>query len=658
MPRTPRVVGLYDLLACPVCRRALRPRAATLVCAGCGQAYPVVDGIPVLLPPRIDALGPDPNLPQHAGYHDWIHRTVLESLPADAIALEVGAGQMGGSRPNVIRMDVTLTPHVDVVGDAHAIPLLDEHLDFVFSLAVVEHLRQPFLAAQEMQRVLRKGGYLYAECSFVFPFHGHPHHYFNASHLGMAEIFRDLSPLRTGVAPHQMPSYAVRALLQTYLFFLSPHPDAPAQELSGEIRALLERDLGAFDDRFSQEAAQRVAACTYFFGIKMPEESEVIPPAVLRAYRRSAELQARFPHPLDLGVADNLMAWARGPEGHGDASIAAALDRPAFDKSERRAPALVGSRPWVRRGASAAAAIGRRLGGSLRQAGAAWRVEEIIDDGERVTHLFPNDCYVAHRSIYHFVVPQVAGAAVLDAGCGAGYGSAYLADHGARLVAGVDASAKAIAFSREHFVRPNLRYEVMNLERLDGLESGVWDVVICSNVLEHVVRVGAFLRRVASLLAPDGVFVLAVPPIVNDALRAQNLANPYHLNIWSPRQWQHALSRYFGEVQAYQHWYDKPGVELNLINSPADTVVREADFLFQAVSVDQLYQVPTITAVYSARRPLPADVAAAHGADADFIDDSFSRPPPSPDTSWPARARRTLRDLAARVPRVPRLLRS
>ncbi|HZB89668.1 MAG TPA: hypothetical protein VE291_13495 [Terracidiphilus sp.] len=39
-------------LACPVCFRELRFAAERAVCAGCGRAYPVVDGIPVLIPER------------------------------------------------------------------------------------------------------------------------------------------------------------------------------------------------------------------------------------------------------------------------------------------------------------------------------------------------------------------------------------------------------------------------------------------------------------------------------------------------------------------------------------------------------------------------------------------------------------------------------
>lgn len=42
---------LLEILACPVCHASLRvdDPASTLVCTGCGRAYPVRDDIPVLL---------------------------------------------------------------------------------------------------------------------------------------------------------------------------------------------------------------------------------------------------------------------------------------------------------------------------------------------------------------------------------------------------------------------------------------------------------------------------------------------------------------------------------------------------------------------------------------------------------------------------------
>ena len=41
-----------DDVVCPVCYARLNFEEATVVCCGCARTYPIVDGIPVLIPQR------------------------------------------------------------------------------------------------------------------------------------------------------------------------------------------------------------------------------------------------------------------------------------------------------------------------------------------------------------------------------------------------------------------------------------------------------------------------------------------------------------------------------------------------------------------------------------------------------------------------------
>ena len=43
---------VLDQLACPVCFGTLQAAEETVVCAGCGRIYPLIDGIPVLIAER------------------------------------------------------------------------------------------------------------------------------------------------------------------------------------------------------------------------------------------------------------------------------------------------------------------------------------------------------------------------------------------------------------------------------------------------------------------------------------------------------------------------------------------------------------------------------------------------------------------------------
>jgi uncharacterized protein YbaR (Trm112 family) len=46
--------SLVSRLACPACLGALRLEQARLLCAQCKRAYPIVDGIPVLIAQRAE----------------------------------------------------------------------------------------------------------------------------------------------------------------------------------------------------------------------------------------------------------------------------------------------------------------------------------------------------------------------------------------------------------------------------------------------------------------------------------------------------------------------------------------------------------------------------------------------------------------------------
>ncbi len=252
-------------------------------------------------------------------------------------------------------------------------------------------------------------------------------------------------------------------------------------------------------------------------------------------------------------------------------------------------------------------------------------VTDIIDGNERVVHLFPNSCYYAHLSIYYFALPFAQAGYVLDAGSGTGYGACYLADHGARFVEAIDLSAKAVAFSRQHFPRSNLRFQVMDLEKIRGFRSGRFDLVFSSNALEHLFDVSAFFRSAWQLLKPAGALVVAVPPITNDQQKLANLANLYHLNIWSPRQWHHVVSRYFAEIEYYQHGFGKPGVALDFNDTPEQTQVTERDFLFERIALEDYATRGSCTVIFVARRPRAAGEVPPPGSPLTFVDDSFTR---------------------------------
>jgi SAM-dependent methyltransferase len=94
---------------------------------------------------------------------------------------------------------------VDVVADAHTLEPFDDHsFDAFVAVSVWEHLERPWVAAQQVARVLRPGGIALIATHQTFPIHGYPSDYFRFSDRALALLFTDAG-METVVSTHLYP---------------------------------------------------------------------------------------------------------------------------------------------------------------------------------------------------------------------------------------------------------------------------------------------------------------------------------------------------------------------------------------------------------------------------------------------------------------------
>jgi 2-polyprenyl-6-hydroxyphenyl methylase/3-demethylubiquinone-9 3-methyltransferase len=104
----------------------------------------------------------------------------------------------------------------------------------------------------------------------------------------------------------------------------------------------------------------------------------------------------------------------------------------------------------------------------------------------------------------------LAGAAVLDLGCGGGLLTEGMARLGAR-VTGVDAGAQAIATARLHLLESKLDIEYVQSTAEAWAEghAGQYDAVTCLEMLEHVPDPASVIQAIGRLVRPGGAVFLS-----------------------------------------------------------------------------------------------------------------------------------------------------
>ncbi len=240
----------WDILACPQCRYSLRETPDGAACQHCNTEYDYTNSGSLdlrlkkrkkcklefeletdLLPePGFDfkllAAKPEPEvdftgitLPYH------LSKELLSYFPKAknkaGLMLDLGCGYTIHRQVNehagfeYVGLDYH-TPGAPILGDGHSLPFKDNSFEFILSVAVLEHIRFPFVMIREAYRVLKPGGKLIGTVAFLEPFHGDS--YYHHTHLGIYNMLQYGGFLIEHIAPSERWSVFAAQAHMAHLF--------------------------------------------------------------------------------------------------------------------------------------------------------------------------------------------------------------------------------------------------------------------------------------------------------------------------------------------------------------------------------------------------------------------------------------------------------
>jgi len=156
---------------------------------------------------------------------------------------------------------------------------------------------------------------------------------------------------------------------------------------------------------------------------------------------------------------------------------------------------------------------------------------------------------LAHVQRYEWCLSLLKeGTIVLDAGCGSGYGTHFLAKNAKiKAIVGIDISPRAISFANKHFRTNNCIFLQMDVTKLK-FRYNFFDAVISFDVIEHLSEANQrkFIDEVRRIVKPTGMLIIGCP---NAKVSMGN--NPFHVKELTMSEFHDLLHQYFEYVKLF-----------------------------------------------------------------------------------------------------------
>jgi len=148
------------------------------------------------------------------------------------------------------------------------------------------------------------------------------------------------------------------------------------------------------------------------------------------------------------------------------------------------------------------------------------------------------------------LLPDLAGLAVLELGCGMGQFARYCAEQGARRVVGVEVSERMLEIAQRQYSHERVAYIHAAMETVD-LPHASFDLSVSSLALHYVEDYAAVVRRVHGWLRRGGSFVFSVEHPICTA----QIADMEWVRDEDGQKLHWPVDNYAADGRREQHWF-------------------------------------------------------------------------------------------------------
>jgi len=242
--------ALQERLICPHCRSRLYPRGESFICKNCGNDYPVIAGIPILIDESVSGFRIGSyERPKPRSHAERAKRALRSALPAISMNLSArrnyrhfremllalnpqprvliiggataGAGTselLADNRIEFVESDIAIDERTTLVCDAHVLPFADQTFDGVVFQAVIFYLQDYPRCLSEIFRVLKPQGVVYSEAAFMEQVVGGEYDFYRFTMRGHEYQFRHFERISSGISggPAMATAWSIQYLLLSF----------------------------------------------------------------------------------------------------------------------------------------------------------------------------------------------------------------------------------------------------------------------------------------------------------------------------------------------------------------------------------------------------------------------------------------------------------